>query len=799
MSVVKNLMVRAGADFSGITKETKKGMQAIKGFQSNVNAAMSGIKTALISIGVGKLIKDSVASAMQVEASVQQIDRIMGQSSATFKKWANDQALAFNMSKSETLKYGAVYGNLISSFSESTKQTLNDTESLLKASAITARGTGRSTEDVMIRIRSGLLGNTEAIEDLGIYAQVGMIKSTAAFKKFANGKSWEQLSYQTQQQIRLYSILEQVSTKFGDSLNQNTNSAQQQFVAQLKNIQLSLGQAFLPIYQIILPALTKLAASLAYAMDIAAQFSQALFGKVKSQTTATNNQADAVVSVGDAYKETGKQAKKTLAGFDQLNTLQANIAENATGSADAMGTTTPGIANNESVSNPIPQNILDSVNTFKNILTKLKTELLSIGVYFKNAFSGGGTAAITALKGLFINLNDYLLLTFVPAFKTTFSNVKEILSGVVSSGIIAFQALGAAIMPIIQWITADGLRLFTDMYMGLQTIFMSIFEAAKTYFDLVWKDAIGPALVGAGKIVLDFLIILKGWWESYGLKIVSGIVAVFNNIKMLFIQLWTVTLKPIVENFLIMLSWLWEKYLKGLVAQVMDFVGKVVDGALEIYNKFIVPLASYLIDVLGPTFKTVFNFIANVVGTVVGVIADILKGLFKILGGIVDFVVGVLTGNWKKAWEGLKDIVVGVFDGVAGIVKGAINLIIDAINFMTSKVNNIKIKVPEFIPGIGGTELGFNIPTIPKLANGGLAYSETLAMIGDNPNAANDPEIVSPLSKLENMLVSVMKQNTNGSAPSTIIFKVGESEFARVAIKSINNLQRQTGVSLLTV
>ena len=41
---------------------------------------------------------------------------------------------------------------------------------------------------------------------------------------------------------------------------------------------------------------------------------------------------------------------------------------------------------------------------------------------------------------------------------------------------------------------------------------------------------------------------------------------------------------------------------------------------------------------------------------------------------------------------------------------------------------------------------------VPALANGGLAYGPTMAMVGDNKNAAIDPEVVAPLSKLKDMM-----------------------------------------------
>ena len=42
--------------------------------------------------------------------------------------------------------------------------------------------------------------------------------------------------------------------------------------------------------------------------------------------------------------------------------------------------------------------------------------------------------------------------------------------------------------------------------------------------------------------------------------------------------------------------------------------------------------------------------------------------------------------------------------------------------------------------------------SVPALATGGLAYGKTLALVGDNPNAVADPEVIAPLSKLQAML-----------------------------------------------
>ncbi|AGN33733.1 membrane protein [Paenibacillus phage PG1] len=309
-------MVRAGADFSAMRKEMQKAQQDLASFKSGLTKSIKGIVGVLATIGIGSAIKDATKDAMQYEASIVQLNRTMGESAAGFRSWAKENAAAFGMSQLEIAKYGAVYSNLLSSFTSGTAETTQKTQELLQASAVVASATGRTMEDTMERIRSGLLGNTEAIEDLGINVNVAMIESTKAFQQFANGKSWQQLNFQTQQQIRLMAILEQAQSKYGNEIADTTIARQNQLVAQLKNVRLGLGQAFMPIYNFILPALIRFATALATVMNYIAQFTTALFGgSVKSQNAqaqATNAQTSAVSGLGDAYKKAGDKAKKQV-------------------------------------------------------------------------------------------------------------------------------------------------------------------------------------------------------------------------------------------------------------------------------------------------------------------------------------------------------------------------------------------------------------------------------------------------------------------------------------------------------
>lgn len=206
------------------------------------NKLTAGLTVPLLTAGVV-----GVNSAAKQEAAIQQVENIYGDASDTIKDFAENTAISFNMSTSDAYKYAQIYGNLIQSITDDEEENALYTQQLLEASSIIASSTGRTMEDVMDRIRSGLLGNTEAIEDLGVNVNVAMLESTDAFKKFAGDKSWNQLDFQTQQQIRLFGILEQTTKKYGDEVNKNTSSDIQRLTAKFKNLTSSLSKKLLPI------------------------------------------------------------------------------------------------------------------------------------------------------------------------------------------------------------------------------------------------------------------------------------------------------------------------------------------------------------------------------------------------------------------------------------------------------------------------------------------------------------------------------------------------------------------------
>ena len=132
-----------------------------------------------------------------------------------------------------------------------------------------------------------------------------------------------------------------------------------------------------------------------------------------------------------------------------------------------------------------------------------------------------------------------------------------------------------------------------------------------------------------------------------------------------------------------------------------------------------------------------------------------VKAIFT---NIVDFVQNVFSGNWSAAWDNVVAIFGNVFGMIVNLAKAPINGVISAINWVLSKINSISVTIPDWVPGVGGQTLGFNIPTIPALASGGIATAATLAMVGEG----GEPEAILPLSKLAALLDEWKKPKPGG-------------------------------------
>lgn len=120
-------------------------------------------------------------------------------------------------------------------------------------------------------------------------------------------------------------------------------------------------------------------------------------------------------------------------------------------------------------------------------------------------------------------------------------------------------------------------------------------------------------------------------------------------------------------------------------------------------------------------------------------------------GQAIEFFKGLgsaIVGAFQMMGEDVKALFSGIWQGLTSGFKGFINFFIKGINTLIGGANKLSFTAPEWVPGLGGKTIGFNLPTIPLLAKGGIATAPTLAMVGEG----REHEAILPLSKLQNLI-----------------------------------------------
>ena len=129
--------------------------------------------------------------------------------------------------------------------------------------------------------------------------------------------------------------------------------------------------------------------------------------------------------------------------------------------------------------------------------------------------------------------------------------------------------------------------------------------------------------------------------------------------------------------------------IKGIITGIGEIIGVIW--------KILKPILDLLIPVLKALFKLIGNFVSNVLGTVIDVIS-----------GIVNFVAGVFTGDWERAWNGIKEIFTGVWDSIKDIVSSVWEFIVDIFSPVAKWFNDKVIQpIINFFKGLWEKVSGF--------------------------------------------------------------------------------------------
>lgn len=553
----------------------------------------------------------------------------------------------------------------------------------------------------------------------------------------------------------VFTVITQALSKFRDWIGNviKVSPEATAAIARLKGALLTLVQ---PLVNIIIPAFTKFVNILAAIINKIASVFAVLTGKTvessKAAAEALNKQTSALNGTGAAAKE----AKKQLLGFDEINQL----TEDTSGGGGGSGTIAPDFSGFDDTE--------DELNTILGLVGAIATGLLAwkIASLFTDSLSMIGGIALAA-AGAFA-----LVYFWLDAWNNgiDMQNFLGMLAGAaaLAGGLaIAFGSIAAGIALVI-----GGLAM---LVVGIKDVIENGFTLENTLTIIAGLLAAGlgiglltgnwiPLLIAGIAAALIALVSFTG----HGEELINGLKETIDGFGKFFKGVFSGDMEMTAEG----LKQIWD----GL----KNTWNAIIDSIRDAWNMFIEWLRGK-----NPELAAIFETYGKLV-------SDLYNSVKQILGGIITFISGVFTGDWDKAWEGVKQIFKGIWNGIVSILEGAVNLIIGGINWMIRQLNKIQIKAPDWL---GGGTIGFNIPaistvSIPRLAQGAVIppNREFLAVLGDQKNGTN---VEAPLETIKQALAEVLSQNGSGEE-ITIKFTGDLATLARVLTPEITRQQRRT-------
>ena len=568
------------------------------------------------------------------------------------------------------------------------------------------------------------------------------------------------------------------------------------------------------------PIITSLAPALSLILDIVAEIANAigyLFAALSGATTfkkAIRVQTEYAEAIDDTT-EANERLKKSLLGIDEINALQAPTQTGG-------GTTAPSpLIMFEEVE--IPSWLSDvtktvaaiaigfaswriSSNLIKGVSRLSKTTKIILGIVM--AISGafllvkGAISAIT--EGLnWGNFTEMLLGVsllaggLAIAFGKVGGAVGLLTGGValLAVGLYNLITTGEMTWPVLAAITTGllaiggAISLLTGSWIPL--VIAAVVAALGALVALIVEnwDAIKAWFVEVGEWIYNNVIIPIGdffveLWEDikeFGIWAWEGIKSVWETVATWFDES---VIQPVCEFF----KGLWES-VSGFFVDLWEDIKEIWDSAPTWFNKNIIQpivgffkglwesVSGFFVDLwisIKVTWKTVANWFDNkviqpIVGFFTGLWEDVsgifvdlwedIKGVWETVATWFDeHVIQPIVGFFEDMWEGLKGIINGILAGVETVVNG----FVAAINWVIDGLNKISFDVPDWVPGIGGKTIGFNIKhvaevSLPRLEKGGLvnagqlfianeAGPELVGQYGNKSAVMNNEQIVRSVS-----------------------------------------------------
>ena len=825
---------------TNINKEGfEKGLKSLSDMVGDIKPKLKSLAMAVTAaFSVKKLVdfgRQSIETASDLAEVQNVVDTAFGESKQKMEDFADTAVKTYGISKLTAKQTGSNFMAMAAGMGLANDSASDMAMALTGLSADMASFYNVGQDVASTALKSIFTGETETLKQFGIVMTDANLQAYALSKGIT--KSTAYMSQAEKVQLRYNYVMSQTALAQGDFAKTSDSWANQTRILseQWKEFGATIGTVLMNVLLPAVKAINSLLSQLiALAQGAARSLSEA-FGfelsnsadEAQSIVKSTSQVADNYSDIADNAQQTQEAQEGSLASFDQMNKLNDESKSDSTGVSGAGDIMQPSGTSVEVDTGKADKKLSDF---FKSVRTQFEKFADYLDKNFKPIFADiwGGLeresielaqilgGVFSDIKSLSEPLKAYFINDFTPLMQTAFSTLGKIGIGLFDSFNKVFSDIwNVAVFPILQNFLTVGLPLMADFGTQTWNTLGVLFDNIKEIFDTLWNGIAQPVLNALKTLWCDTWQSISDFWNEWGQPIFDGINEGITTTKNIFLNLWETVLKPVFDKLMDVADSVWTEHLKPLLDEFLDFVGTLITSVLSIYNKAIAPVVNWLVSILGPIVSSVLGKIIKTVGNVISNIIDAVKNIISALKGVVLFIAGVFTGDWKKAWQGVKKIFKVVWDALVDIAKTPINLIIglingltgaveDALNWIIDGINELSFTTPDWLPGdLGGQTFGFDlsqidIPEIPKLAQGAVIppNSEFLAVLGDQKRGTN---IEAPLDTITQAvlqaLVSYGGAGGNQKISVTIPLTLNGRTITQIVIDDINDYIKRNGRS----
>lgn len=817
----------------------EKGLKSLSDMVGDIKPKLKSLAMAVTAaFSVKKLVdfgRQSIETASDLAEVQNVVDTAFGESKQKMEDFADTAVKTYGISKLTAKQTGSNFMAMAAGMGLANDSASDMAMALTGLSADMASFYNVGQDVASTALKSIFTGETETLKQFGIVMTDANLQAYALSKGIT--KSTADMSQAEKVQLRYNYVMSQTALAQGDFAKTSDSWANQTRILseQWKEFGATIGTVLM---NVLLPAVKAINSLLSQLISLAQGAAQALseaFGfelsssadEAQSIVKSTSQAADNYSDIADNAQQTQEAQEGSLASFDQMNKLTDESKSDSTGVSGAGEIMQPSGTSVEVDTGKADKKLSDFFKSVRTQFEKLADYLdKNFKPIFADIWSGLERESIelaqilggvfSDIKSLSEPLKAYFINDFTPLMQTAFSTLGKIGIGLFDSFNKVFSDIwNVAVFPILQNFLTVGLPLITDFGTQVWNTLGVLFDNIKEIFDTLWNGVAQPVLNALKTLWCDTWQSISDFWNEWGQPIFDGINEGITTTKNVFLNLWETVLKPVFDKLMDVADSVWTEHLKPLLDEFLDFVGTLITSVLSIYNKAIAPVVNWLVSILGPIVSSVLGKIIKMVGNVISNIIDAVKNIISALKGVVLFIAGVFTGDWKKAWQGVKKIFKGVWDALVDIAKTPINLIIglingltgaveDALNWIIDGINELSFTTPDWLPGdLGGQTFGFDlsqidIPEIPKLAQGAVIppNSEFLAVLGDQKRGTN---IEAPLDTITQAvlqaLVSYGGAGGNQKISVTIPLTLNGRTITQIVIDDINDYIKRNGRS----